>query len=179
MFFVSSSNGYCVGTDGLFLQTSDNGNTWNFTILSLKTLNSVFFNGNNGWIAGENVILKTTNGGANFTSQSFNDEIFNAICFTSDSVGYAGGTYLYKTIDAGTTWNKINTSDSINALKIWATSPDTLFVATHNNVLKTNNAGITWHPQYTLPYGKTYTSYFSQQVILVLLQLKQGRFLKH
>jgi photosystem II stability/assembly factor-like uncharacterized protein len=156
MFFLNSSVGICVGDHGHILRSTNGGENWNYVSSgTTKDLYGVYFVGNTGWIAGAEIILKTTDMGATWSSQNFPGEYFQDVYFTSISEGYAVGNHIYKTTDGGLTWNQIWNS-SVNGKSVWAINADTIFIAGGGSLLKSNDAGQTWFPQYTSTIGDNY-----------------------
>ena len=65
--FISATKGWVVGDNGMLLETTDGGNTWNqVTSPTSSNLNKIWFaDSTHGWISGDNgTILSTTDGGA-------------------------------------------------------------------------------------------------------------------
>jgi photosystem II stability/assembly factor-like uncharacterized protein len=70
VFFISSSKGWLVGTEGLIMSTTNGGNSW--TVQTSKTINNLFgirfTSENEGWVVGEGgLILRTSDGGRNWS----------------------------------------------------------------------------------------------------------------
>ena len=120
--FVSSTTGYAVGGNGLFLKTTDGGNTWeNKSINSSVPLSTVFFTSENvGYINNGGGISKTTDGGDTWWQQFiFSSSTIYQIAFANDSIGYAiGAEGVYKTTNGGSAVG-VNESDVKKKINIY------------------------------------------------------------
>lgn len=125
---VDAANIYAVGDRGMFMKSTDGGDSWvlNSQVgspdnsstgnLATRSLNTGwFFNANTGFVAGQSLtstagmMSKTTNGGASFTYFTYNDTggTINKFSFIDANTGYfCGGTRarFFKTTDGGATW---------------------------------------------------------------------------
>jgi gliding motility-associated-like protein len=111
--FITSQEGWAVGSLGLILHTQDGGINWVPQYSGCTTtFHEVFFiDANTGWIAGDaGTIMKTTNGGANWIAQiTALTQSLEGVYFVSEQVGWTcgfDGTYgkMFKTIDGGDSW---------------------------------------------------------------------------
>ena len=179
--FTSSTVGYAVGRGGLIIKTTDGGTTWvrqnwknDATPVTDVDLRGLFFlDSDNGWTVGINgVILKTTNGGSSWTAlPSFNSTYLGSIFFLDTSTGYATGMgaykHLLKTTDGGTTWNTL--ADDLpysNPYDVQFIDADNGYLAGQvynystssyeGAVLKTNDAGLSWHIQKVIDANQLY-----------------------
>jgi len=123
IYFSSSLTGFAVGQDGMFLKTSDGGNSWQQLYNTSNTLHQVFFSDQNyGWVCGYKIILHTSDGGNTWTTQfsqgsGYPYNRIKSIYFINNNTGYAGVSRKYsngsekivvmKTIDGGISWNDI------------------------------------------------------------------------
>ncbi len=119
--FFNDNYGCAVGSSGVFLITTNGGNTYSSgTITGSQHLYSVkcisssiyFAVGDNGMIA------KTTNGGADWSTNSLGATAFLDVFFINSNTGWiAGGSgKIYKTTDGGTNWYA-KTSGTTNSLR--------------------------------------------------------------
>lgn len=103
--FITENIGYAVGGNGLYLKTTDGGQTWEENFISpYSNLTTVWFTSTNvGYINNVGGIFKTTDGGVNWNAQNISPPmVISQIQFANDSVGYAlGANGLYKTINSG------------------------------------------------------------------------------
>ncbi len=157
MYFINASSGMCVGDHGRILVTNDAGETWGFNNSgTTNNLYGVYFTASAGFVVGEGIILKTTNLGSSWTSQSFPNETFNDVYFINANTGYAVGDHIFKTTDGGTTWNQIQTSAQGTFNEVFAVNVDTIFIASSQGLLKSNNQGATWLLQTSLPEPRNF-----------------------
>jgi len=169
IFFINSTTGWIVGSDGLIAYTSDGGTNWtkqnwgkDVTKVTDSDLRCVYFIDNlNGWIGGINgVILATSDGGAHWTLQSIPEsQTVLDIDFVSTTTGFAVSAYnrtFYKTENAGTTWIKDNSSlpsfvpytlDFVNANTGWMAGHGYINGSYVGYIARTNDGGITWYKQ--------------------------------
>lgn len=146
VFFINSTNGWCVGDSGLTFVTYDGGVSWSgLNSNTSSKLNSVFFRDDlTGWAAGSNgTVIKTSNGGLNWTviptGVTWN---ITSIHFPVPDTGYAYGDYSMKSTDGGNTF----TADIFSFLSRSAQfiSAKTGFYVSSSNIFKTTNGGSHW-----------------------------------
>jgi len=73
VFFVDTSEGFCVGENGTILKTTDGGTIWNsmYCPINENLLDIFFVDSSIGYIVGNSgTILKTTNGGESWNAQT-------------------------------------------------------------------------------------------------------------
>jgi photosystem II stability/assembly factor-like uncharacterized protein len=103
--FVSSTIGYAVGNNGMFLKTSNGGESWNRTFLSPFTgLSTVHFTDENtGYVNLAGGFYRTTDGGNSWEVQNMNPlSVVRQIEFANDTLGFAVVDQgIYKTTNAG------------------------------------------------------------------------------
>ena len=103
--FIDNSNGFVVGGNGMFMKTTDGGNTWSRSFITpFNQLTSVFFvNPNTGYINNAGGIYKTTDGGNSWSIQQVNPvSTISRIAFVNDTLGFAvSNNAIYKTTNAG------------------------------------------------------------------------------
>lgn len=152
IFFIDDNNGWCVGSSGTILFTSNSGTTWTPQISPTGlSLRSVFFiDANNGWICGASgIVLNTTDGGTNWnTLSSAGAFILNSIFFVDLLTGWVVGQggIIYKSIDGGATWSNQHSGGVLKSIFMidanngWACGAGEI-------VLNTTNGGATWTPE--------------------------------
>jgi photosystem II stability/assembly factor-like uncharacterized protein len=126
---------------GIFVRTSDGGQTWTETRIerpdmSIERINALhFINPTTGWLAGatgkqESVVLKTTDAGASWEVAKVNfKQVPTAIFFVDENHGWLAGVPLVK-------------DDEEEALEIGP-----------SDLLMTSDGGKTWQSQRRLPVG--------------------------
>lgn len=147
--FINANLGFAVGTNGRILRTTDAGATWNQMISNSNTeLHSISFaTALIGTAVGNSEILRTTDGGNTWTPTSMPNYLFKKVQFSSNMVGYAVGNAIFKTTNGGLNWSEMS---SIDAVDIFATNNDTLFIC-NANLLKSINQGQYWFTQLSVP----------------------------
>ncbi len=150
--FINQTNAICIGTLGLNLRTTDNGNSWinyNYSFTS-EELNDVEFKDyNTGLIMGWNhCYFKTINAGTNWTKFNLggSNTGLAAMAYAGGSTWYIA-TYdnlIYKTTNDGNTWD----SSSISVYQVTDLkfiNENTGFgVCKYNTFFKTTNGGVNW-----------------------------------
>lgn len=103
--FIDNTNGFAVGGNGMFMKTTDGGNTWNRSFITpFNQLTSVHFvNPTTGYVNNAGGIYKTIDGGNSWNIQQVNPiSTIHKITFVNDTLGFAlSDNSLYKTINAG------------------------------------------------------------------------------
>lgn len=170
VFFINSNLGWTTGnTLGLFLKTTNSGNTWlNYYLPTSDWITGIYFMDENlGWLAGDNgKILKTVNGGISWTLKNSGTNIrFRDIKFVNENTGWAigySGTILMTT-DGGETWilqssstyNDLFSIDFMNDYLGWCVGDAELILNTLNGglpvelvsfnaTLSGNNVELSW-----------------------------------
>ena len=119
--FLSATEGWAVGSNGMLKRTTDGGLTW--TDMATPgyegaTFTSVhFIDSNTGWVGSSGAfLLKTVDGGQNWTEVPLQDLVshldvnqFRRVQFLNADVGYmvigrVNNQYMFKSDDGGTTW---------------------------------------------------------------------------
>ncbi len=150
VFFVSSTNGYIVGTGGTILRTTNAGATWSLaTTPNTNILYSVHFfvGGNVGFACGYNTLLKTTDGGVNWisiTNSNFTNQTLNDVQMVgTNTVLVLRNNKVVTSNDGGTSWTATNITGAAH-YKISMTSPTDGFVVGQGIGLLTNNSAISF-----------------------------------
>lgn len=106
LFFLDNNHGYAVGGNGLFLKSTDGGESWessqiypfsaNLTAIHFTSPDIGYINNNGG-------IYRTDDAGLNWTVQTLRPlSIIHQIQFANDSIGYAlGDMGIFKTSNGG------------------------------------------------------------------------------
>lgn len=113
IYFLNAQYGYAVGLKGVFLKTTDGGESWTKSIIQpMEELHTVCFTDENtGYMDKGGIVCKTTDGGLTWNMQQMqNPAIVTDIVFSNDAkTGYLiGGNNLYKTTSGGDIPNGIN-----------------------------------------------------------------------
>jgi len=160
IYFVDSSNGYIVGSNGVAFKTTDGGNAWDtLNVGTSVILSSVFFTSSlNGIIVGgtptSSLILRTTDGGNSWTTiTSTATDFLQGVYFPSPSIGYivGWGGEILKTTDSGLTWNAQTSVANYGNLSVFFVDDTTGYVvggtSTFAGIQKTTDGGQTWYAQ--------------------------------
>ncbi|TRZ51861.1 hypothetical protein D4R99_03725, partial [bacterium] len=151
--FFNTNTGFCVGSRGTLLKTTNGGANWQivpFTILSLNSINII--NSQTGFIAAScGTIFKTTNTGENWvaiTSPSQSNINFKDIYFLNDNTGYCiNDNNIFKTTNGGMNWNN-NYYSNVMLTKIYFKNQTTGFVIGKSGMIaSTTNSGSSWFIQ--------------------------------
>ncbi|MBS1493377.1 MAG: T9SS type A sorting domain-containing protein [Bacteroidetes bacterium] len=159
VYFINQSTGFCIGTFGLNLRTTDNGTTWmnNNSSFTSDELDDVIFKNNNtgfamGWSPN---IYKTTNAGTNWTKYMVGSTAtyFGAMAYAGGNTWYAGDFFndlMYKTTNDGLNWSVSNPGfHQITAMQF--INENTGFgVCKYNAFFKTTNGGLNWYINYSI-----------------------------
>ncbi|MGE3465732.1 MAG: YCF48-related protein, partial [Pyrinomonadaceae bacterium] len=128
IFFLNETHGWIVGSDGVFISTTDGGSTWmkpkKFT--SDTIIQAYFSDEMNGWLLCErnvyargnnatSYLKRTTDGGFTWSSVEFEDggrERVTKLFFNMDGVGtaFGEGGIFYKMGEDGVSWKKMQTA---------------------------------------------------------------------
>lgn len=150
--FATGTIGVAVGENGLFLRTSDMGQSWAqlTNVPSIHYYSVCFTDDTTGYVSGAGVVLKTTDAGNTWeeVSQGFS---FRDIYFIDNQIGYGvkGDNTVAKTTDGAITWTVY---DVPTGSPLWAVhfyDADSGFVSggtysISSVVFKTTNGGETW-----------------------------------
>lgn len=160
--FITSTDGWAVGIDGIILKTTDGGSTWlpqTVPDVSLIYTSVFFIDELNGWISGQipGVVLKTTDGGLSWlpqTSGIIEDEAINSVIFINNHTGWIAGYnmpdsigvgVIKKTTDGGSTWiDQISGTEQYLLSISFKDSSNGRVVGGNGTILKTTNSGSTW-----------------------------------
>lgn len=159
VYFKTTTIGWSLGEDGVLINTTDGGKTWNPIEVNTKSnLNGLFIDGLNGWIVGDwGTLLKTTDGGKSFQKVDtiiFEDRSLKAIHFIDQFHGWIitynnpndikNSGNIYHTNDGGHTWNKQLQTESalfglhfIDRMTGWV-------VGDKRTIFTTSDGGINW-----------------------------------
>ena len=103
--FIDNLNGFAVGGNGMFMKTTDGGDTWNRSfLLPYNSLTSVYFlNPNVGYVNNAGGIYKTNDAGNTWSIQQINPvSTIHRINFVNDTLGFAvSDNAIYKTTNGG------------------------------------------------------------------------------
>jgi len=152
--FATPTIGWCVGSFGTILHTTDGGESWTSqTSGTTEWLSGVSFTDTDNCVAvGESgTILKTTDAGTTWTSQtSGTTEWLSGVSFTDLDNGIVVGWngIILKTTDGGTTWisQTSGTTNHLSAVDFIDSNNGTV-VGNEGTILKTTNGGINWASQ--------------------------------
>ncbi len=151
--FLNRYTGWCVGTGGTCLKTTNGGINWiqmNHPV-GTKPLNSVHIVDSNVvyFVGYFETIFKTTNGGTNWVvlknGPGGQGNSYFGLYFINKDTGWVSGTYekILKTTNGGVTFD----STYINAgytYDMYFKDANTGFVSSEGKVFKTTNGGSSW-----------------------------------
>lgn len=155
-YFLNANEGFIAGrgaggNSGMFMKTTDGGNTWSSPVIFNERLYNVFFlNSNIGWVMGKNGLLqKTIDGGVTWVTQSITNEDGFCIRFYNASTGLfaCGGGELYRTIDGGISWQMVTSGTGDNLMSISISGNDAWICGEGGAVVFSNSTGQTWVAQ--------------------------------
>lgn len=164
-YFLNSSTGFVVGSDGIMIKTIDAGANWTIVNSSTTdTLRSIYFTDDTtGYAVGaQGRIIKTIDGGASWSQQvSGNTSLLRSVHFPTHETGYtAGGNgVILKTIDGGANWVPQTSGTAQDLISVRFTSADTGFAVSSLStfysgiILKTVDGGTNWNTVYTDTMG--------------------------
>lgn len=161
--FISATQGYVGGTQGMLLTTADGGQSWqDKSRVSLGDVNKLLFlSAATGWAGTTTGLYQTSDGGGNWTKKSFYP--INDVQFVTPQVGYAIGdkNVILRTNDAGTTWSEQHSTrwNPLVALRgVSFTSPDSgIVVGDEHATYQTTNGGRTWERNFYFSSLKSMT----------------------
>jgi photosystem II stability/assembly factor-like uncharacterized protein len=170
--FVSPTDGWVVGENGVIFVTIDGGDTWAQQISgTTRTLSKVhFISSLEGWITGgwndgsSYLVLRTTDGGISWQNQSFGNTCYSCedVFFLNSDYGWVCGydsglgRHIHYTDDGGTTWVRqtvpAGSNGPVSSIEFvtpdlgWA-STSSIYESPSGSILHTTDGGITWKVQ--------------------------------
>jgi photosystem II stability/assembly factor-like uncharacterized protein len=110
IYFTNASTGIVIGDNGIFMVTTDAGETWEQVPEAPLDVdyNSISFPSSTvGYVSGDGAILKTTDGGIQWELIIEGYHMVST-SFPTEDVGYGvDGNYVFKTTDGGDSWDNI------------------------------------------------------------------------
>lgn len=159
--FINEMDGICVGVNGDILKTNDGGVSWSHNSFTTQAdLNDITFISDSIALTGTSsgTILKTTDQGSTWEINTYavNGKI-TKLLFPSDSTGYLissldeSNQLLYKSIDQGESWNIIESHNRDVISDIFFIDDDSGYLTSMNEILHTEDGGITWSSYISYP----------------------------
>lgn len=150
--FADNNTGYCIGSEGTILKTTNSGLNWGF--LEIWVQPGFFdyrllhlFNKDTLIVIGNSPnVYKSTNGGANWTAINTGSfELIHGMYFRNSLTGYLTGSngILLKTTTGGNSWVPIPINLYLQQTSVSFPDDNTGYVV-GQKFLKTTNGGITW-----------------------------------
>jgi photosystem II stability/assembly factor-like uncharacterized protein len=172
VFFSSAQQGFAVGSNGTFLESSDSGLTWiqRETGYSAHYTSIFFMDTLRGVVGGfGGTVLRTVDGGKTWQKSIVPDSSTTVtnIVLRLSGTGYAVGSRsgklrTWKTSDGGVTWNLLDSSwrrsdapetyvqpNSGNLSEICFADSDTGYAVSNGSILRTTDGGSDW--SYVVP----------------------------
>lgn len=159
--FPTATTGYIAGAYssgyGVYLKTTDGGNTWNSDLISFAPFSSVHFSSaDSGTAVGYGVFFATTDGGTSWNNPPPpSSYITDTWTFEGNTILIASGNNVYKTTDGGSTWS--THLDSVTFESFFFLDQSTGYAAGWDGtfayrgvISKTTDQGATW-THYILP----------------------------
>lgn len=155
VWMVNNNTGFAGGYDGIYLRTSDAGNSWNgYTVTGADIWTMYFLNAQTGFIAGNSgMIRKTTDGGLTYSLMNSGTNLrIASIFFTDSNYGYAvcDSETVLRTTNEGINWLSQRLGTYIGYESVFFVNHNTGYavgnwwdIATYK-LIKTTNAGVNW-----------------------------------
>jgi photosystem II stability/assembly factor-like uncharacterized protein len=151
--FIDKNHGFIVGADGVFIRTTDQGNSWQRDTIDGNGLSVFFTDTLSGWASGNGYILHTTDGGNNWiminSNQITNDALFKVRLSDMNYGWFVGGTgIIYRTNDAGNNWIA-QRQKAYQFGSIYFTNETTGWAVGDSGVIfNSTDSGLNWNKQY-------------------------------
>lgn len=151
IYFTNETNGVVIGDDGVFLYTTNAGESWQQVPDAPEDVdyNSISFpTRTTGFVSGVGALLRTTNGGASW--ELIGEPNYISTSFPDDNVGYGvSSNYTFKTVDGGETWTSLGSfsSSGISTPKriyFYTIGSGVLVSDSWSYVSKTTSGGSSW-----------------------------------
>ncbi|MDP8208899.1 MAG: YCF48-related protein, partial [Candidatus Electryonea clarkiae] len=161
--FVDDLNGWAGGASGVFIETSDGGETWERVEINQNIVNHIsdiyFINSNIGFVLSSSQLLFTNDGGENWSLLETNsNSSLRSIFFIDDSTGWISKpSGVLRTNDGGRTWQNLDNIDGYrefeqlyfkNENEGWAVGGDETFQGNYSEgtgfIWHTDDGGETW-----------------------------------
>lgn len=157
VYFVSLTDGWAVGNDGIIMHTTDGGISWNLQGSNTnQTIEDItFIDKETGFAVGStNIVLKTTNGGAEWINQNLVIGVvgdygpnLNCVSFADANNGIIVDGGILRTTNGGSDWEQQNYYNlGINSVS-FADSNTGIIVGNSGKIMRTTNSGASWTEQ--------------------------------
>lgn len=153
IFFADADIGWAVGDSGTIIHTENGGDHW--SAQEAHTANALhgvcFINVDTGWAVGDSgTIIYTEDGGEHWSTQETNmTNALRGVCFISPDTGRAvGEAVILTTANGGATWLPTPVDETLYGVSFPDASHGWV-VGTRGTILRTNNGGQSWTPQWT------------------------------
>jgi photosystem II stability/assembly factor-like uncharacterized protein len=154
--FSGTQTGYCAGSGGLFLKSTDGGDTWNKIIIdSTLTFNDLAFpSGYIGYLSSQKgnagVLMKTYDGGAHWVIAFEHYNFFGRMSFVDEENGYLTGPWtpaLFRTTDGGNTWTENLNWQEVVTDVLFESELEGWTMLRKGSLYYTTDGGLTWKLQ--------------------------------
>ena len=168
--FITATEAWAVGDDGLILKSTDAGLNWSSITSGVQVnLEAIHFaNSTTAYIAGrDGTVLMSKNGGSSWASlNNGTNNRLESVFFTSATTGFVAGrdgTFI-KTTDGGSTWSNINLGSDDNK-EVYFINSNTGIVAGENGIFKSTDGGSTWNAANTTGINEVNAMHFASSSI--------------
>ncbi len=152
VFFADIYHGYALGTTpdaAVVVRTNDGGVTWERVLRENLPIYGIYFRSSSeGWIVGSSgTIFSTADGGATWTKRSgeTQEDLFSVTGDAAGTIFIVGkAATMLRSTDGGVTWTRCTIPATGDLLGISSVHSGTLFVLGRNELLKSEDSGVTW-----------------------------------
>ena len=152
--FLDKSHGYIVGGQGVFLETTDGGSSWQRDTINGNGYSVFFTDSLAGWITTwQGNVLKTTDGGANWITVNSNPITNNGLLkirFSDKNYGWflGGSGIIYRTTDGGNYWINQRQETFVFTSIYFKNETTGWAVGDSGVILNTSDGGLNWNKLY-------------------------------
>jgi len=151
--FTGAQTLCCAGSGGVFLKSTDGGDTWNKTTIdnTLSFNDLAFPTGYIGYLSSTRgnagVVMKTYDGGAHWVTVFEHYNFFGRMSFADEDTGYLTGPWtpaLFRTTDGGNTWTENQNWQEVVSDVFFETDLKGWTLLRWGSLWSTTDGGLTW-----------------------------------